>query len=81
MEELLLTAVGYLKLAVEAVGAAILGFGALATIVLYLLSVFGIRKRPGESPTGHANAGEKRSRRWFRKHRCRQTAKADRVVL
>jgi uncharacterized membrane protein len=45
VEELLLTAVGYLKLAVEAVGAAIVGFGALATVVVYLLSVFGIRKR------------------------------------
>ena len=45
MEELLVTAVGYLKLAVEAVGAAIVGFGALATVVIYLLSVFGIRKR------------------------------------
>ena len=45
MEELLVTAVGYLKLAVEAVGAAIVGFGALATLVIYLLSLFGIRKR------------------------------------
>ena len=45
MEELLVTAVGYLKLAVEAVGAAVVGFGALATVVVYLLSVFGVRKR------------------------------------
>jgi uncharacterized membrane protein len=45
VEEQLVTAVGYLKLAVEAVGAAIVGFGALATVVVYLLSVFGIRKR------------------------------------
>jgi uncharacterized membrane protein len=45
VEELLVTAVGYLKLAVEAVGAAIVGFGALATVAVYLLSVFGIRKR------------------------------------
>jgi uncharacterized membrane protein len=45
VEELLVTAVGYLKLAVEAVGAVIVGFGALATVVVYLLSVFGIRKR------------------------------------
>ena len=45
MEALLVTAVSYLKLAVEAVGAAIVGFGALATVVVYLLSVFGIRKR------------------------------------
>jgi uncharacterized membrane protein len=45
VEELLVTAVGYLKLAVEALGAAIVGFGALATVVVYLLSLFGIRKR------------------------------------
>ena len=45
MEELLITAVGYLKLAVEGVGAAIVGFGALATVAVYLLSMFGIRKR------------------------------------
>ena len=45
MEEHLVTAVGYLKLAVEAVGAAIVGFGALATVVVYVLSVLGIRKR------------------------------------
>jgi uncharacterized membrane protein len=45
MEELLVTAVGYLKLTIEAVGAAIVGFGALATVVVYLLSLFGIRKR------------------------------------
>jgi uncharacterized membrane protein len=46
MEEHLVTVVGYLKLAVEAVGAAIVGFGALATVVVYSLSLFGIRKRP-----------------------------------
>ena len=45
MEEQLVTAVGYLKLAVEAVGAAIVGFGALATVAVYFLSLFGIRKR------------------------------------
>jgi len=45
MEEHLVTAVGYLKLTVEAVGAAIVGFGALATVGVYLLSLFGIRKR------------------------------------
>ena len=45
MEALLVTAVGYLKQAVEAVGAAIVGFGALATLAIYLLSVVGIRKR------------------------------------
>jgi uncharacterized membrane protein len=45
VEELLITAVGYLKLAVEAVRAAIVGFGALATVAVYFLSLFGIRKR------------------------------------
>jgi len=45
MEEHLVTAVGYLKLAIKAVGAAVVGFGALATVVVYLLSLFGIRKR------------------------------------
>ena len=45
MEELLVTGVGYLKLAVEAVGAAIVGFGALSTAAIYVLSLFGIRKR------------------------------------
>jgi uncharacterized membrane protein len=45
IEEHLVTAVGYLKLAVEAVGAAIVGFGALATVAVYFLSLFGIRKR------------------------------------
>ena len=45
MEEHLVTAIGYLKLAIEAVGAAIVGFGALATVAVYLLSLFGIRKR------------------------------------
>jgi uncharacterized membrane protein len=45
MEELLVTAVGYLKLAVEAVGAAIVGLGALSTAALYVLSLLGIRRR------------------------------------
>jgi uncharacterized membrane protein len=43
MEELLITAVDYLRLAVEAIGAAIVGFGALAAALRYLLSVVGIR--------------------------------------
>jgi uncharacterized membrane protein len=43
MEELLITAVDYLRLAVEAIGAAIVGFGALAAAFRYLLSVVGIR--------------------------------------
>ncbi len=41
----MVTAVGYLKLAVEAVGAAIVGFGALSTAAIYALSLVGIRKR------------------------------------
>jgi uncharacterized membrane protein len=45
MEELLVTAVGYLKLAVEAVGAAIVGLGALSTAAIYVLSLLGIRRR------------------------------------
>ncbi len=44
MEEYLITAVGYLKLAVEALGAAIVGFGALATAFRYALSLLGLRK-------------------------------------
>ena len=44
MEELLITAVDYLRLAVEAIGAAIVGFGALAAAFRYLLSLVGIRK-------------------------------------
>ncbi len=43
MEELLITAVDYLRLAVEAIGAAIVGFGALAAAFRYLLSLVGIR--------------------------------------
>ena len=43
-EELLVTAVGYLRLAVEAVGAAIVGFGALWAAVLYVRSLLGIRE-------------------------------------
>ena len=41
----MVTAVGYLKLAVEAVGAAVVGFGALSTAAIYALSLLGIRKR------------------------------------
>jgi uncharacterized membrane protein len=44
LEELLVTAVGYLRLAVEAVGAAIVGFGALATTVRYVLTLIGMRE-------------------------------------
>ena len=45
MEELLVTAVGYLKLAVGAVGAMIVGLGALSTAAIYVLSLLGIMKR------------------------------------
>jgi uncharacterized membrane protein len=44
VEEFLITAVGYLRLAVEAVGAAIVGLGALATTFRYVLSLLGLRK-------------------------------------
>ena len=44
MEELLVTAVGYLRLIVEAIGAAVVGFGALATTYRYVLSLVSIRE-------------------------------------
>jgi uncharacterized membrane protein len=44
VEEYLITAVGYLRMVVEAIGAAIVGFGAIATAVRYVLSLVGIRK-------------------------------------
>lgn len=44
MEEFLITAVGYLRLTVEAIGAAVVGFGAVATAVLYVLSLLGLRR-------------------------------------
>ena len=44
MEELLITAVNYLRLAVEAVGAAVIGVGVLSSIFLYTLSLLGLRK-------------------------------------
>ena len=43
-EELLVEVVGYLRLAVEAIGAAIVGFGALATTVRYVLFLIGVRR-------------------------------------
>ena len=43
-EELLVEVVGYLRLAVEAIGAAIVGFGALATTFRCVLSLVGIRQ-------------------------------------
>ena len=43
MEELLITAVGYLRLAVEAAGAAVIGIGAISTTFQYALSLLGLR--------------------------------------
>ncbi len=43
MEEYLITAVDYLRLVVEAIGAAIVGYGVLATAVRFVLTLFGIR--------------------------------------
>lgn len=43
-EELLITVVGYLRLVIEAIGAAIVGIGALATTYRYVLSLLGIRE-------------------------------------
>src|SRR5918997_6111501 len=42
MQELLVTAVGYLRLVVEAIGAAVVGFGVLATTYRYVLTLVGI---------------------------------------
>ena len=44
MEEFLVTAVGYLRLAVEAIGAAIIGIGVLSTTFRYALSLLELRK-------------------------------------
>ena len=44
VEEYLITAVDYLRLVVEAIGAAIVGIGALATAFRYVLTLFGIRE-------------------------------------
>jgi uncharacterized membrane protein len=43
MEEYLITGVDYLRLVVEAIGAAIVGFGAVATAVMFLLTLLGVR--------------------------------------
>ncbi len=43
-EELLVEVVGSLRLVVEAIGAAIVGFGALATTFRYVLSLVGVRQ-------------------------------------
>lgn len=44
MEELLVTAVGYLRLLVEAIGAAVIGLGVLATTYRYVLTLVGVRE-------------------------------------
>ncbi len=44
MEELLVATVGYLRLMVEAIGALIIGVGAISTVFRYALSLSGIRK-------------------------------------
>jgi len=44
MEEYLVTAVGYLRLVIEAIGAAVVGFGVLATTYRYVLTLVGIRE-------------------------------------
>ena len=44
VEEYLITAVDYLRLVVEAIGAAVVGFGALATAFRYVLTLLGIRE-------------------------------------
>ena len=44
VEEFLVVAVGYLRLAVEAIGAAVIGIGASATVFRYVLSLLGLRK-------------------------------------
>jgi uncharacterized membrane protein len=44
VEEYLITAVDYLRLAVEAIGAAVVGFGAIATAVRFVLTLVGIRQ-------------------------------------
>jgi uncharacterized membrane protein len=43
MEEYLITAVGYLRLVVEAIGAAVVGFGVLATTLRYVLTLASVR--------------------------------------
>ena len=44
MEEYLVTAVGYLRLVVETIGAAVVGFGVLATTYCYVLTLVGARE-------------------------------------
>ncbi len=44
MEEFLVTMVGYLRLVIEAIGAAVVGVGAVSTALLYVLSLLGLRQ-------------------------------------
>ena len=44
MEEYLVTAVGYSRLVVEAIGAAVIGYGVMATTVRYVLTLIGVRE-------------------------------------
>jgi uncharacterized membrane protein len=44
MEEFLIAAVEYLRLSVEAVGAAVIGVAAVSTVFRYALSLLGLRK-------------------------------------
>ena len=43
MEEYLITAVDYLRLVVEAIGATVVGYGVLVAAVMFVLTVVGIR--------------------------------------
>ena len=43
MEEYLITAVDYLRLVVEAIGAAVVGYGVVATAARFLLTLLGVR--------------------------------------
>jgi uncharacterized membrane protein len=44
MEEFLVTAVGYLRMTIEAIGAAIVGLGALTTTFRFVLAFFGLEE-------------------------------------
>jgi uncharacterized membrane protein len=44
VEDYLITAVDYLRLLVEAIGAAIVGFGSVATAAMFVLTLLGIRR-------------------------------------
>ena len=44
MEEFLVIAVGYLRMTIEAIGAAIVGLGALTTTFRFILSFFGLKE-------------------------------------